>query len=357
MEGQSKYQHAHLRHGRSLIIGVLVLLLFFLLYQTGDKLLVVLLPFFLAVIAAYILNPLVDFLEKHRIPRYLGILLIYAVFFSLFLAIGLSTIPVLILELQILAEGIPEYTRHVRQFMLNIQADYRRINIPDGVREVLNQNITELQNWLLHLVELVSHRIVALFSHTFMIFVIPILVYYILRDMELLKRSVLLVFPMQYRKWVVAMGSEMDRTMGAYFRGMLLTCFLVAAMTYTGLLIIGMEFALLLGIISGITNIIPYFGPFIGAVPAVLIALLSSPLLALKVIAVVIIVQQIESQLITPQVIGRSIGLHPLTVIFALILGGTLFGVAGLIFAVPLTAMLRIFIKYALELAAKSQKL
>jgi len=356
MEGQAKYHNAYLRNGRSWIIGILVLLLLFLLYQTGDKLIGVLLPFFLAVIAAYILNPLVDFFEKRRIPRPIGILLIYAVFFFLFLAIGLSSIPVLILELQELAEGIPEYTRHVRQFILNIQDDYQRINIPDGVRDVLDQNITELQNWLLHLLELVSHRIVALFSHTFMIFAIPILVYYILRDMEILKRSVLLVFPAQYRKWVVAMGSEMDRTMGAYIRGMLLTCFLVAAMTYTGLLIVGMEFALLLGIISGITNIIPYFGPFIGAVPAVLIALLSSPLLALKVIAVVVIVQQIESQLVTPQVIGRSIGLHPLTVIFALILGGTLFGLVGLIFAVPLTAMLRIFIKYALELAAKGQK-
>lgn len=353
MQGQSKYHNAYLRHGRSLIIGGFVLLLLFLLYQTGDKLLVVLLPFLLAVIAAYILNPLVDFFEKRGIPRAIGILLIYAVFFSLFLAIGLSSIPVLILELQVLAEGIPEYIRHVRQFILNIQDEYQRINIPDGVRDVLDQNITELQNWLMNLLELVSHRIVALFSHTFMIFVIPILVYYILRDMEILKRAVLQVFPARYRKWVVAMSSEMDRTMGAYFRGMLLTCFLVAAMTYTGLLIVGMEFALLLGLISGITNIIPYFGPFIGAVPAVLIALLSSPLLALKVIAVVVIVQQIESQLVTPQVIGRSIGLHPLTVIFALILGGTLFGVGGLIFAVPLTAMLRIFIKHALELAAK----
>ena len=127
MEEQSKYHNAYLRHRRSWIIGGFVLLLLFLLYQTGDKLLVVLLPFLLAVIAAYILNPLVDFFEKRRIPRPIGILLIYAVFFSLSLAIGLSIIPVLILELQVLAEGIPEYIRHVRQFILNIQDEYQRI--------------------------------------------------------------------------------------------------------------------------------------------------------------------------------------------------------------------------------------
>lgn len=353
MEEQPKYRNTSLRYARNGSIAVLVLSVLFFLYHVGDKLIGVLLPFFLAVILAYILNPLVEFLEKRRIPRFLGILLIYAVFFFLFLAIGFSIIPTLILELQGLAEGIPEYTRHVRQFILHLQGEYQRINIPANVRDVLNQNITAIQNWLLRLVEQVSHRILALFSQTFMLFVIPILVYYILRDMESLKRSVLALFPVQYRKWVVAMGSEMDRTMGAYFRGVLLTSFLVAAMVYSGLLIVGMEFALLLGLISGITNIIPYFGPIIGAIPAVIIALLASPVLALKVIAVVVIVQQIESQLITPQVIGRALGLHPLAVIFVLILGGTLFGLTGLIFAVPLTAMLRIFIKHALELAAK----
>ncbi|HSW35595.1 MAG TPA: AI-2E family transporter [Candidatus Limnocylindrales bacterium] len=353
MEEQPKCSSLFSRYGKSGIIGALVLLLLFFLYRAGDMLLSVLLPFFLAALFAYVLKPLVDFLEKRRIPRSLGILLIYAFLFSFFLVLGLITIPNLMLQLQAIAEDIPEYTRHIRQLIIRIQEDYQRIYIPDGVRDVLDQNITALQNWLLRVVELVSRRILAFFTQTFMIIVIPIFTYYMLRDAEGLKRSMFSVVPTHYREWVVTMGNEMDRTMGRYFRGLLVSCSLVAAITYAGLLIVGMEFALLLGIISGIATLIPYFGPFIGAVPAVLIALLTSPILALQVIVVIVVAQQIESQLITPQVIGRSIGLHPLSVILALVLGGTFFGLTGLIFVVPLTAMLRIFIKHALELAAK----
>lgn len=352
MEQKPDCRGSYLRYGAIAAVCALLLLLLLLLYRSGAAMLIVLLPFFLAVILAYILNPLVEFLENRRIPRYLGILLIYAVFFSLVTVIGLTTIPTLILELQKLAERIPEYTRHVQQFVAHLQSDYQRINIPDSVRDVLDQNIIELQNALQGLVERATQTVLGLFSHTFTILVIPLLVYYILRDMDSLKRSFVMLFPKRHRRWVASMGSEMDRTLGAYFRGMLLICFLVGAMTYVGLLIVGVDFALLLGIISGITNIIPYFGPLIGAVPAVLIALLNSPALALKVIVVLVIVQQIESQVIAPQILGRSLGLHPLVVIFVLIVGGKLFGLAGLIFAVPFTAVLRIFFKHAVDLAA-----
>jgi predicted PurR-regulated permease PerM len=340
---------------RYMLIGAacaLMLLLLYWLYRTGAAVFIVLLPFFVAVIIAYILNPLVEFLENRRIPRFLGILLIYALFFSLVAGVSLTTIPSLILELQKLTEKIPEYTMHVQRFLVHLQSDYQRINIPESVRLVMDQNIVDLQNALQAMVERATGSVLGLFSHTFTILIIPLLVYYILRDMDGLKRSFVMMFPSRHRRWVAAMGSEMDRTLGAYFRGMLLICFLVGAMTYAGLLILGLDFALILGIIAGITNIIPYFGPLIGAVPAVLIALLNSPAMALKVIIVFVIVQQVESQFIAPQVLGRSLGLHPLLVIFVLILGGKLFGLAGLIFAVPFTAIMRIFLRHAVDLAA-----
>jgi sporulation integral membrane protein YtvI len=330
----------------------IMLVILYWLYRTGAAVFIVLLPFFLAIIIAYILNPLVEFLENRRIPRFLGILLIYAIFFSIGTAFSLTTIPTLILELQKLAEKIPEYTMHIQRYLLHLQSDYQRINLPESVRLVLDQNIVELQGSLQEWVERATGSVLGIFSHVFTILVIPLLVYYILRDMDGLKRSFVMLFPRRYRQWVAAMGSEMDRTLGAYFRGMLLICFLVGLMTYLGLLILGLDFALILGVIAGITNIIPYFGPLIGAVPAVLIALLSSPGMAFKVIIVFVIVQQIESQVIAPQILGRSLGLHPLVVIFVLIVGGKLFGLAGLIFAVPFTAILRIFLRHAVDLAA-----
>lgn len=334
------------------IVSALVLLAGYWLARVGLSLFVVLLPFFLAIMIAYILNPLVEMLERRRIPRYLGILLIYAVFFTLLFFVGASTIPAIVLELQKLAERVPEYTRQFQQFFLSLQSDYQRFNLPESIREVLDQNILEMQRNVQAVLNSITEAVLGLFSHLFTILIIPLLVYYILRDMDGLKRSFVMLFPKRHRKWVAAMGSEMDRTLGAYIRGMLLICFLVGLLTYSGLLILGVDFALLLGIIAGITNIIPYFGPLIGAVPSVLIALLTSPALALKVIVMIVIVQQMESQFIAPQILGRSLGLHPLVVIFVLIVGGKLFGLTGLIFAVPFTAMLRIFLKHAVDLAA-----
>jgi predicted PurR-regulated permease PerM len=352
MEQKQNCGGAYLRYGLIGLACALLFLLLWWLFRFGASVIIVLLPFFLAIIIAYILNPLVEFLESRRVPRYLGILAIYAVFIIIIFVIGSSIIPLLLHELQKLAERVPEYTRQFQQFILHLQSDYRRINIPESVRLVLDQNIVNLQESVQDVLEWITATVLGLFSHLFTILIIPLLVYYILRDMDSLKRSFVMLFPKSYRRWIAAMGSEMDRTLGAYFRGMLLICFLVAVLTYTGFVIIGLDFALILGIIAGLTNIIPYFGPLIGAVPAVLIASLAAPALVIKVIIVIVIVQQIESQFIAPQILGRSLGLHPLIVIFVLIVGGKFFGLVGLIFAVPFTAMLRIFLRHVVDLAA-----
>jgi predicted PurR-regulated permease PerM len=217
---------------------------------------------------------------------------------------------------------------------------------------VLDQNILQVQEGAQAVVERMTEAVLGIFTHLFTILIIPILVYYLLRDEATLKRSALLLFPKKYRRWIARVGGEMDHTLGAYVRGMLLICILVALMTYAGLLLVGVDFALILSLIAGVTNIIPYFGPIIGATPAVLIALLTSPALALKVSIVIVIVQQLESQIFVPQILGKSMGLHPLVVIFVLIIGGKLFGLFGLIFAVPFTAMLRILFKHVVDLAA-----
>ncbi len=352
MEQDREVQSRWLRYFAPALAAVTVIALLWWLARAGRPVFALLFPFFLAVIIAYILNPLVDFLDNRRLPRCLGILLIYAVFFSLGVVAALTVIPALVTELQKLGEDIPQYAVRVQAFLLRLQSDYQRFNLPESIRQVIDQNILNLQSAALALVQRVTDWVLGIFSHLFTIIIVPLLVYYLLRDEASLKRSLLMLFPKKYRRFVTKVGSEMDRTLGAYLRGMLFICFLVGLMTYAGLLIVGLDFALILGIIAGITNIIPYFGPLIGAVPAVLIALLHSPALALKVVIVLVVVQQIESQLIAPQVLGRSLGLHPLVVIFVLLLGGRLFGLVGLIFAVPFTALLRVLFRHAIDLAA-----
>ncbi|NLZ92548.1 MAG: AI-2E family transporter [Firmicutes bacterium] len=332
--------------------SALLLLIIYWLIRTGALLLTIIMPFFLATIVAYILNPLVEFLECRRIPRSLGILLIYAILFIAGFIFSVTAIPTLITELQKLGEMIPQYTERFQSILLHLHSDYQRINLPESLRLALDQNILNLQETIQGVLERATGIVLGLFSNMFTVFIIPLVVYYVLRDMDNLKRSTVLLCPKKYRNWVIRIGSEMDSTLGAYFRGMLIICCLVGLLTYLGLLLIGLDFALILGIIAGLTNIIPYFGPIIGAIPAVLLGLLSSPALALKIVIVYIIVQQLENQLIAPQILGRSLGLHPLVVIFVLLLGGKYFGLGGLIFAVPFTAIARILLKNIINLAA-----
>ncbi|NLM46811.1 MAG: AI-2E family transporter [Firmicutes bacterium] len=333
------------------VLAVALILLLWLL-QIGRQLFSLFIPFLLSIILAYILNPLVEFLEDRRVPRSLGILLIYAVFFSFVFLFGVTAIPALISELQKLGEMLPQYTGQFQDFLFSLQTDYRRINLPESIRMALDQNLLSLQAAIQNVLERVTGSVLSLFSNLLAILIIPLMVYYFLRDMDALKRSLVLLFPKKYRSWFVSMGSEMDRTLGAYFRGILVISFLVAVLTYVGLALVGLDYALILGILAGLTNVIPYFGPIIGAIPAVLLALLTSPALALKAGLVYVVVQQLESQIITPQVLGRSLGLHPLVVIFVLILGGKLYGLPGLIFAVPFTAIIRIFLKHVIDFTA-----
>jgi len=131
-----------------------------------------------------------------------------------------------------------------------------------------------------------------------------------------------------------------------FIRGHLLVASMVGVLTSLGLALVGVKFYLLLGIIAGIADLIPYFGPIIGAIPAVGLALLNSSQQALYVLLVMVVVQQVENNLLSPKILGDSVGLHPVVVIFVLLAGGHLFGILGMLLAVPLTAILRILVNY-----------
>lgn len=345
------FQHKSWRYVILAALTVFALLSLPWLFKTAGPFLEILEPFIIAIIIAYILNPLVVVFEKRRVSRGLAILLLYAIFFAFVFLAGVWTIPGLIAELQKLMVMLPEYSEQAQAFIRHLYSDYQRFALPESLRVALDENIMFFQRSLQHLLERVTAALLGFFSHFFILLLVPLLVYYFLRDMDHLKHTLVALFPAKYRQRVLVAGSEIDVALGAYLRGLLLICFLVGLLTYLGLRLLGVEFALILGIIYGMTNIIPYFGPLIGALPAVFIALLDSPLLALKVVGVMVAVQQLDSHLISPQVLGRSLGLHPLAVILALLTGGQLFGLPGLILAVPLAAMLRIVLRHAAGLS------
>ena len=298
-------------------------------------------PLLLAILAAYLLDPLVSYLEKQRISRGKGIAIVYILLIAILLLLALNFIPTLLQELQELVLALPEYTEQLMLFVEKMGDNYNSFNLPDVIRSTIDDSLGELQKSLTINLERFSIFILLCFSQAFALFLVPLFSFYLLRDNAHFKRRFLELIPEQYRNNMEETLRDINKTLGAYLRGVFINSFSVGIMLYLGLLILGVDFALFLGIINALTNVIPYFGPFIGAVPAVLIALLQSPALAWKVLILIIIVQQIESQLIAPQIFGRSMGFHPLTVIIALLLGGLYMGFTGLIIIIPLAAVTR----------------
>ncbi len=242
--------------------------------------------------------------------------------------------------------SIPGYTRQVHAILQDFYADYQRIIIPESVRLEIDNAIFNIEQALTGTIGQIVNGLLSIFSHTFSIAIAPVLAFYILNDQEEISRRFLEILPFRWRSEFIYLWQEIDRVLMKFIRGHLTVALLVGVLTSVGLFLIGLDFPFLLGLIAGLADIIPYFGPIIGTIPALTLALLHSKKMAFSVLVVMAVVQQLESNIISPKILGSSVGLHPLTVIFVLLLGGKLYGIIGMLLAVPATAITRILIFY-----------
>jgi sporulation integral membrane protein YtvI len=324
-----------------LLITILTLLIYLIYLLRG-----ILLSFILAVILAYLLNPLVKFLERYRFSRVHAIIIIYFIFIITILLLGFYALPLIVRELNTFIHEIPTYTHQIQNLAQNFYHNYRQIAIPESVRQVINESIHKGETILLQTIRQVAQGIISLFSQILNIIIAPVLTFYILKDAEHINKRILALVPPGYRHELLALWREIDHVLTGFIRGHFLVAFIVGLLSTIGLAMIGMHFYLLLGIIVGIADLIPYFGPIIGAAPTIMLALLQSHILAIKALFIILVVHQLEGNIIAPKILADSVGLHPLVIIFALLAGGTLYGIVGLLIAVPLVAILRILINH-----------
>ncbi len=201
--------------------------------------------------------------------------------------------------------------------------------------------ITVLQN--------IANGIIEMFSQLFTILIVPVITFYMLKDMEYFKNQFIFILPKAQRMKSIVLLRDIDNVFGKYIRGQIIIASFVGILTTIALFLIKVKYAFILGIFAGIANIIPYFGPFIGIIPTILFALLDSTTKALYAAGAFILIQQLECGFLTPKIIGKSIGIHPVYVIMSLIAGGKLFGVIGLIMAVPALAAIKLTLRHVLR--------
>lgn len=324
------------------ILAALVVAVVYLLYLLRG----LFISFALAILLSYMINPIVDAISKRCAPRAAAILWAYLALFLVMTGFLMYGFPLIITQLNSLMDTIPLYTLQAKELTLSIQERYSDLGMSDGLKKVFDERIHWLEDILLEQVRNILAAIVGMVGSIFKILLAPVLSFYILRDLELIRIKALSLLPVSWRDEAVDLFQEIDQVLGSFIKGYLLVAAIVGGMTAVVMALLGIDFALMLGLFAGLTELIPYFGPIIGAVPAVCLALLESKWLAVKVAAAFLIIHQLESSIISPKILGDKVGLHPLAVILSLLAGGELYGLTGMLLAVPVAAMLRVIVNF-----------
>ena len=325
-------------------IAASILLIF--LWLLGD----ILLPFVLGAAIAYLLDPIVDRLERLGTGRVLGtILILMAAFFVLFF-IFLLLIPLVTDQFRLLAAAAPDLVTSVQALVLNQIASIS----PES--EALNSTVSNLSTMAQEKLGIIFGSVMAsaisLIDVIMLMVITPVVAVYLLVDWDRILEKINELLPLDHASVVRSLASEIDSTLSAFVRGMIAVCLVLGIYYATALSLIGLEFGLIIGFIAGLVSFIPYVGALLGGVLAIGLALIQFwgdfELVAL-VVGVFIVGQIFEGNILTPKLVGNSVGLHPVSLILALSLFGAFFGFIGLLLAVPLAAsagvILRFFIK------------
>lgn len=302
----------------------------------------ILIPLFISLVIAYLLNPIVNLLGRRNVPRGIAVIIIYFSFSLFSIVFFMKTIPVLMAQFKDLAEHVPDIVGTYQKWLNEIHI--HKYDLPDSLRLSIDQALLHSEKKTSSFFTSILNGAGSFLSKMISLLVIPFLVFYLLKDMKAIQKGVLLLIPRKQRKEFARVLAEIDAALGNYIAGQILVGFAVGMMAYIGYWILDMPYAIILAMVVMVTNIIPYFGPFIGAIPAILVALTLSLKMTIWIIVMNLIIQILEGNVLSPLIMGKRLHLHPILIIFALLVGGEVGGLVGLIFAVPIVAVIRVIL-------------
>lgn len=324
--------------GRYLLFAVVVFATIYFLFLVRE----VVITFFIGAVLAYILFRPVQYIEKKGLSRVGAIAVLYLTVFIILTVFFWLAIPRVVADLGNIALMLPKYTDQVQ----GVAAKVEKMDLPAQVHELIKENTAKIERYIYSSLKAFIAVFYKFLSKIFIVIFAPILAFYMLKDWERIRDSFLKLLAPQTRRSFQIVGNEIDIALVNFLKGHLFVSFLVGVSTGLAAFIFGVKFALLIGIISGISNLVPYFGPFLGGIPAVALALSESSRLAIYMTLAILLIQQVESNFITPRIIGDRLGLHPLVIVFALLAGGELAGIWGMLLAVPIIAVFKVIVNF-----------
>lgn len=313
----------------------------------------IVLPIILTGVVYYLLNPLVDLLERRGLKRIYSILILYLLITAMITIIILAVIPVVRQQINDLIRNFPTYYENVvfqieqligSEYYTQIQAAIN-INFEDITKDLSKQASGILDTTVSGIGGILGVITEAVLT----IVTIPFILFYLLKDGKKLPGYLLAFLPTKIRPGTARILSESNHQISSYIRGQIIVSFCIGVLLYIGYVIIGLDYALILATIASFTSVVPYLGPAIAITPALIVAAFTSPIMLLKMIAVWTIVQLVEGKFISPQIMGKSLKVHPITIIFVILTAGNLFGVVGILLAVPGYAVLKVLFTHLFQ--------
>ncbi len=328
-------------------ISISLVILFYVL----SKLKWLFIYFSFALMLAYFFDPLYKFLLNKKAPKVLAIIIVFGIIITLLILAIFFLIPSVINQLNILYKEIPNFIENYQNLILSIKPQLSKFINPADVEILLKENLSELQRSVLGF----SQSIVIYLSNivssiTFGIVIVPLILFYLMRDMVKFKENFYIFVSKKNKKEFKEVLEEIDHIVSGFIRGRIIVCFIVGTLIGIGLYFLNLKFALIIGIISGIFNFIPYLGPIVGVVLTLIFAIGSPWWTLLMIVALFVLVNQIEAVFLNPKILGQGLGLHPLTVVLSMLICGQLLGILGVLVAVPLAAILKVlFFRYLVQ--------
>lgn len=347
--------------GKDLLFGLLILILVGIAIFIFDQVSYIFKPFIIifntiaapiivSVILYYLLNPLVNLMERYNISRLWGVIILFLLIVGVITLVINLLIPVIGSQFRSFGNNFPLYVDKVNQFIDSVTKYSLISNFYSQIQEQLDALANKLPSMVSDYFNGFGSKVKnfaeAIVNVGVVIATTPFVLFFMLKDGHRFKEFSTKLMPPKFRKDFHDLLEKMSVQVGSYIQGQIIVSFCIGILLFIGYSIIGLDYSLILASIAAVTSVVPYIGPTIAISPAIIIALITSPIMLLKLIVVWTAVQFIEGHLISPNVMGKTLKIHPLTIIFILLSAGNLLGVVGVILGIPTYAILKVLVSH-----------